>query len=243
MVKPFSIPVAIAAVCALLTVPGVARCADYRAAIAEIPSFASAHGEGILIDLVRAIEQETGDHISVEVYPFARAINHLTSGQADMHIPLIKNDIVAEENLPFLYSSESIGQANFVLYTRKGSGITPANLDGLVLETEGTHIDYFPFKTLPSRGAESSLMKLSMGRIDAFLYADQAADPILKALGLGNVRRQLFKTYEAKILFQKSQGGRALERKVSAAISRLKASGRLQQIIPPLYQTYDDWQP
>ena len=46
-----------------------------------------------------------------------------------------------------------------------------------LIETDVAHTLYFPFDTQPSAYILSSLKKLELGRIDGFIFADDATDP------------------------------------------------------------------
>mgnify|MGYP000052291366 CR=1 FL=1 len=216
---------------------------QYKASLAKLPVHALSKTEGVQVELVKAIEKITGNQITIGVYPFVRSMANVVDERADFHIPLIKNDLTLEEELPYYYSTETIFHVNFVLYTVKGRGVTLNNLSQYKVETDRGHVDYFPFKVNPSNGIIQSLKKLSLGRIDAFIYADTATDPVLKNLGFKNINRSLYKTFEVKIVLPKNAHGKQVDKMLSKAIQELRKNGKLQEIEGPIDQPYDDWQP
>lgn len=223
--------------------PSVVIAEGYKASIAEMPVHAISETEGIQIDLVRAIEKVVGQHISIGVFPFARSMRNVIQGEADFHTPLIKNDITAEAALPYYYSTETIYDVNFVLYTLKGSDVSVENLSRYKIETDRAHVDYFPFRVTPSDKIESSLRRLSAGRIDGYIFADTPTDRVLRSIGLKNIQRQLYRTFDVKIILPKTERGRQVDKLLSEAIRKLKASGQMQKIVGPVDQPYDNWQP
>jgi len=178
---------------------------EYKVVLADLPVFAESADKGISVELIKAIEDVSGNSFAIKVYPFARSMQNVIKGDADFHFPLIKNDQVPEQNLPYSYSTETIFHVNFVLYTRKDSEVNLSNLSNYVVETDRAHIDYFPFKTTSSSAnLNLTLTKLSKGRIDAFIFADSVVDPVLKKLKINNIQRRLYKSFEVKIILAKS---------------------------------------
>ncbi len=79
----------------------------------------------------------------------------------------------------------------------------PNRLADYLIETDVAHTLYFPFDTQPSADILSSLKKLELGRIDGFIFADDATDPLIKANNLQNIQRQLYRRFEVKIVLPK----------------------------------------
>jgi len=216
---------------------------NLRASLAKMPVHALSAEEGIQVNLVKAISAVSGHSISIDVYPFARSIDNVINNRADFHIPLIKNDIIPVDALPYAYSSETIFQVNFVLYTRKTSKVNNKNLSNYKVETDRAHIDYFPFQVFPSNSIEQSLKRLNHGMIDAYIFADTATDPLLLQLGYKNIRRDLYKTFDVKIIISKSEHGKYIDNELSKAIKKLKSTGELKTIEESVNLPYKNWQP
>jgi polar amino acid transport system substrate-binding protein len=216
---------------------------ELRASLAKMPVHALSKSEGIQVDLVNAIAAVSGYDIDIDVYPFARSIDNVISGSADFHIPLIKNEVIPASELPYAYSTETIFQVNFVLYTKKGSEVNKENLANFSIETERAHVDYFPFKLSPSNSIEQSLKRLSLGMIDGYIFADTSTDPLLLKLGYNNISRSLYKVFDVKIVLSKNENGKRIDDILSKSIQTLKANGRLQRIEESVNFPYDNWQP
>ncbi len=216
---------------------------EYRATLAQMPVYAVSETEGVLVDFVKVLENVTGNPIEIKVYPFARSMKNVIEENADFHIPLIKNDIIPEDELSYYYSTETIFHVNFVLYTVKGSGVNVNNLQHYKAETDRAHVGYFPFKITPSNKIKHSLRNLHLGRIDAFIFADTATDGVLKDLGYTNIERSLYKRFDVKIILPKTEHGKQVDRMLSESIGKLRESGKLQEIEGPVDQPYDNWQP
>jgi len=213
-----------------------------KASFAKMPGYAESVNKGILIDFVKAIEKVAGIKIDRVVVPFARSVNNVVTGEADFHLPLIKLPESKSKNLPYDYSTETIFHVNFVLYTNKSKNIAVNNLKGKIVETDRAHIDYFEFPIKPSAGIENSLKKLDAGRIDGFIFADLATDPVLKKLNSKNIKRQLFKRYDVKIILKKGGKGGEIDKLLSVAIAKLRKSGEYDRIMSVLDKPYSDWQ-
>jgi len=213
-----------------------------KASFAKMPGYAESVDKGILIDFVKAIEKVLGTKISRTVVPFARSVNNAVSGEADFHLPLIKLPENKNKNLPYDYSTETIFHVNFVLYTNKKKPVDIKNIKKANIETDRAHIAYFEFPIKPSAGIGNSLKKLTSGRIDGFIFADVATDPVLKQLKLKNIRRELFKRYDVKIILKKGGRGGNIDKKLSEAITKLRKSGEYNKIMSALDKPYDNWQ-
>lgn len=214
-----------------------------RASLAQMPVHAVSKTEGVQVDLINAMSAVSEYKIEIDVFPFARSIGNVINGSADFHIPLIENDIIPVENLPYAYSTKTIFNVNFVLYTRKNSLVNKENLSNYIVETDRAHIDYFPFKTKPSHSIELSLKRLNLGMIDAYLFADSSTDPLLKKLGYKNIERSLYKVFNVKIIIPKGEKGKLIDAILNDTISILEENGQLQQIEGVVDLPYDNWQP
>jgi len=141
------------------------------------------------------------------------------------------------------YSTETIFHVNFVLYTKKGSNISIDKLPGSKVETDIAHTPYFDFPIKGSSNLELSLKKLSTGRIDAFIFADFACDPLVKKNNFINIKRDLFKVYDVKIVLPQNGTGGKTDKFLSDTIARLRANGIYDKIMGALDAEYDNWQP
>jgi polar amino acid transport system substrate-binding protein len=139
----------------------------------------------------------------------------------------------------------------FVLYANKAKPVDPAalkqgNAGDLMVETDLAHVDYLPFKAVGSTSMDQSLQKLSLGRIDAFVFAQPSTDAALKRLALKNVSRQLYGQFVTKIILQKGARGGPLDKAISAGLEKIKANGKWDEIMQQYLQgasKYIEWQP
>ena len=224
-------------------VPFLAGAKEYKASLANMPVYAESADKGVLVDFVKAISKVSGSPIKIEVVPFARSMENVISKQVDFHMPLIMVPNADEKKLNYDHSTETIFHVNFVLYSNKNKPLDLNKLSGLKLETDRAHTQYFPFPIEPSSSLESSLKRVDAGRIDGFIFADFASDPIVKAEKLTNIKRQLYKVFDVKIILPKGGKGGETDKFLTSAISALRKNGEFDKIMGPIDQKYNDWQP
>lgn len=217
--------------------------ADFKASLAKMPVYAESSEKGVLVDFTKALANASGKKINLSVAPFARSMNNVITGKADFHMPLIAVPNIDMSTLDYDYSTETIFHVNFVMYTKKGSNITKGALPKSKVETDLAHVDYFEFKINGSTNIEQSLKKVDTGRIDAFIFADFASDPLVKKNSFKNIQRELFKVYDVKIILPKGGSGGPTDQFLSETIAKLKASGDFQRIMGQIDMAYDNWQP
>jgi polar amino acid transport system substrate-binding protein len=216
---------------------------EYSVTMARMPVYAVSETEGVLVDLVKAMEEVSGNKFDIKLNPFASSVYLVKKGIRDIHLPLIKNDLIKEDDLLFYYSTETQFHVNFVLYSKKGLDIDLNNLSKYNIETDRAHIEYFPFKITPSNSIEKSLEKVHDGKIDAFIFADFATDPLLKEKGYKDIKRELYKSFESKMILAKNAKGRSADLMITKATEKLKASGKFQKIMDKIDLPYNNWQP
>ncbi len=216
---------------------------EYSATLAKMPVYAESTDKGVLIDLVNAIADETGASISIKVDPFARSMHNVISKKSDFHLPLIVAPHIDESTLDYDHSTETIFHVNFVLYTNKGKNINKDNVHNFNVETDRAHTKYFTFEVKPSSNIEGSIRKVDAGRMDAFIFADFASDPLVKKHNLKNINRELFQVFDVKIILPKGGHGGETDKFLSDAIARLRAKGLYDKIMGIIDLPYDNWQP
>ncbi len=213
---------------------------NLKVSLAQMPVYAESTEKGVLVDMAKLISKELGKELELQVVPFIRSLDNAINGTVNFHAPLILNPNIDEKTLKYKHSTETIFHVNFVLYTTKDSKLTKDNLEGKNLETDAAHVQYFPFKVNPSTNLEGSLQKLNAGRIDGFIFADNASDPIIEKLGLTNIRRQLYYRFDVKIILPKNSAGEATDKELSKAIAALRKSGEWDKVMSVLDQPYKD---
>jgi polar amino acid transport system substrate-binding protein len=217
----------------------------YKVALMELPS------TPLYRDLTVAIGEEAGVKLEIQVVPVARAIGLVESRQVDLECPqLVSRNAERLRNLPFDYSTEIIYESAFVLYTNKAKPVDLANLKGgnsrgYVIETDLSNLSSFEFTGSPTTNLEGSLRKVDSGAIDGFIFSQTVGDPIVKRLGLTNIRRQLYDNFPLVYALQKGGRGGPVDRMLTAGLARLRANGRLEKLIGEYARAskYVDWQP
>ena len=220
-----------------------AGAADMKASLAKMPGYAETTDKGVLVDLVKAIAKTSGKDIEIQVVPFNRSIRDVVEGKADFHMPLIKNDIIDLNKLEYTYAKPTLWHVNFVLYTNKNKPIDKSKLKDYKIETDLAHVSYFDFPIKGSTRIDSSLKKVNAGRIDGFIFADFASDPVIKKEGLNNIHRELYKVFDSDIVLPKGEKGKATDVFLTETIEKMRADGSFDKIMSPIDQPYNDWQP
>lgn len=231
-----------AVACLMLAIAGAAMAADktWRVSLAQMPGYAESTEKGVLVDFVKALEKVSGDRIELQVVPFQRSMNDVQERKVDFHMPLIQLPGSGTGTSDFDYSTETIFHVNFVLYSAKGRGVKPENASRFKVETDQAHVAYFDFPIAPSSNLEASLKKVNAGRIDAFIFADMAADPLVAKNGLTDIERQLYKRFSVRVVLPKGEHGGATDQFLSDAIGKLRASGEMERIMGVIDQPYRD---
>lgn len=220
-----------------------AKVPTFNASLAFLPVSAEDEQTGSLVQMLRLWEQATKIRINIGVYPFKRSLKMAIDGKSDFHIPLIKSPFKTADELGFDYSTSSLFPINFVLYSHKKLSLDKNNLAGYHIYTDAAHSNLFDFKILSSFDVRGALRKLDKGRIDGFIYADLETDPLIKAMGLKNIKRQFYRTYQVHAVLAKGKKGGAADKMITKAMKHIKDSGQWDKLRHPDYLIYDDWQP
>lgn len=211
--------------------------------LGEIPGLINADGSGPFVDLVRRIDAiDPNVNIIIHVYPLHRAIYGVVNGQADFALPAVRVDD-PDDKLAYRFSSRSFGLVASVLYTNKDK---PFSVDQLWANPNHYIIEAFPddmpFPVMRSNSINTSLLKLSSGRIDGFVWAQEEADIALRSLNLTNIYRQHFYDHEDVFIIPKGPKGDWIDDYLTRMIDKLKESGELEAIYKAIHLPYDDWQ-
>ncbi|MCK6434953.1 MAG: transporter substrate-binding domain-containing protein [Burkholderiaceae bacterium] len=216
---------------------------NWKVSLAQMPVYAESTDKGVLVDLVKALERASGDKLELQVVPFPRSMSDVQEKKVDFHMPLIQLPGSETGTPKFDYSNETIFHVNFTMYSSKSVDVTPATASKFKVETEQAHVEYFDFPIVASNSIDGSLKKVNAGRIDAFIFADNACDPIIKAGGLSNVKRQLYKRFDVKVVLPKGGRGGAADKWLTVNIGKLRASGEFDKIMGKIDAPYQAWQP
>lgn len=178
-----------------------------------------------MIDFVETLANEADADLLYEIVPFKRSLLSVSAGRADMHVPLLQPDesLVIDEKL--MYSEAALFEVPFYIYMAAGSDVSASLIgtEGIVVETDIAHTHFFPFPIVGSDCLECSLEKLALGRIDAFIYAEDTTERSIEKLGLGLVlRRKYYKTFPVKAVLPRTQCGEILNRKLNEIVPRAR---------------------
>lgn len=222
-----------------------AQAKDLKASLPMLPPLVESKDKGILVDLLKAMAEEyKGGKITWEVFPFKRSMENIEKGKADFHMPQLVNPKISPDKLPFQWSSDIIFKVVFALYSNKNNkDINPKNVNKFKCETELGTMDFFDFKIVGSPDIESSLKKVDLGRLDAWIFAMPESDLALKKLQLKNIKRWEYAKYDVRMVLQKGASGKETDKILSDLIKKLKANGKYQKIMAPILdQKFDPWQ-
>jgi polar amino acid transport system substrate-binding protein len=230
--------------CISLLFAGPVEARDLKGSLAKLPLLAESEEKGLLIDLVKAMDEiYTEGTISIEVYPSRRSLDNLVNGPYDFFMPIVRNENANPSDLPFSFSEYPIFRVIFALYSNKNNKeINPGNAGNFQIETEAPLVDYYGFKANPSVSTESSLKKVDIGRIDGYIMAMPETDGVLKQLNLKNIKRSYFDTFDVPFVVKKGQEGKEVEEILTSLLIQLKENGTYAKIMAPmLNQEFVEW--
>ncbi|MBN2427002.1 MAG: transporter substrate-binding domain-containing protein, partial [Deltaproteobacteria bacterium] len=222
---------------------------DLIASVGIIPPHAEkgedGQPQGGFVEVVKAIDRVyTDGHISIRLFPIARAISNVVNKHSDFFIPYIPNPKVRVETLPFAFTSEAIVKVSFVLYSRADRPALPMNkLGDYKVETLRGAAPHFSFPIGEIDSFRQGIQKVVAGRTDGFIAEQDATDKIIRENKIKNIRRTLYATWDSSIVIPKGPEGREIDRIVSDALLELKRTGELRKITDKIHRPFSDWQP
>ncbi len=194
----------------------------------------------------------TKGKITVGVFPFARSVNNVMTGEADFHIPSIRNPDIDQSKLPYGTVKVPMGKVAFVIYSNSNKIITKKMLTDAIaaggvfpykIDIAAGIENQYPFAGNSANDIITSLRKLAVGRIDGLVWAQEEVDAALKDLKLKNIHRDFWKDFDDVIIIPKGPEGERLDTLLSAVLTTLKADGRLNAIHSKVHHSFDSWQP
>ncbi len=202
--------------------------------------------------LVTAIIEATGNTASIQVMPFARCVYVMENGQADVESTIVElPDQAKWAALKYDYSTATAVKIVFVLYTNTKKSIDAAELKkgnpkAYKIETDSAHVGHFGFTAIPSTNIDGSLKKVDAGSIDGYLFSQGSTDVALKRLGLKNISRQYFDTFNGVFMVAKGGRGGEIDKILSDGLAKIKVSKKYDAILAAYTagaSSYIDWQP
>ncbi len=237
--------------CGLSLTPAYLSAKDLKASIAFIPTLAESPTKGAFVDLVKAIDgvYEEG-RIEINVYPFARSIRNVITGQADFHLPMMRTQHYSSQSHPFRLMDRPMGQVCLILYSHRDVRLTPQEL---YRRREGHPYPYqlrimrgsAQFLDLPIQEVSQvrqGLQMVALKRIDGFIGAQEEGDYVLREMDLKDVYRTRFNCYDDVIILPKTPEGRETELILEHAMDELDRQGRLKKLHGKIHRPYRRWQ-
>ncbi len=219
----------------------------YRGSFARMPLSADIDKNdkvfGAYIDLIRELDRLTNTETEIVVAPFQRSVRNLIRGEADYHIPLIEIPGTNLEELPYAFSTETLFQVAFVLYSNKNNPLDINKLHEYDISTDLAHVDFFPFPVKGTSCLSCAIEMVDRGRLDGFIFAQNEIDPFVRQFNLKNVYRQFYKNFNVKIIIPKGQAGKTIDAYFSKGIKILRQRGEYDKILAPIITPYIEWQP
>ncbi len=220
---------------------------SFMASLAKMPQSAEEDRKGNLtgayVELIRALDRLHNTKTIMEVVPFKRSVRNLVTGKADYHIPLIEIPGGDPKKLPYAFSTVTLFQVSFVLYTNKNIPVEVGDLGKYAIATDLAHTSFFPFPIEGMSCLSCAIKMVNVGRLDGFIFAQNEIDPFIKQFELKNIRRQLYKNFNVKVLIPKGEAGKEVDRHFTEGINTLRAKGEYDALLKPVLAPYIEWQP
>jgi polar amino acid transport system substrate-binding protein len=232
--------------------PGASRPSDRNHLIGHgiiLPGLINERGDGPMMTLVEAVwATQPGLTVSLEALPLERVVDNVINGTADFGFPDVRlpGDVTTQR--AYRWSTQPMGQVSFVLYSRQGAVVTRERIEALrqvrpfPLDIEAPDLEFgFPIRRFTSLG--SALAKVSAGRLDALLWAQEEADDELRRLQLPNVHRDLFSAFDDVLMLPDGPRGGWVDQAWSLGVAALSDNGRLAELYRDVHRPFDPWQP
>jgi polar amino acid transport system substrate-binding protein len=225
---------------------------ELRASLALLPGLVDSAEQGAFVELVKAMDAVYPGRIQIRVYPMARSIQTVIDGEADFHVPILRDPEVPAEQLPYAVADESFGVLANVIYSHVSRKLSRDDIERAL--ARGGEFPYrieatgggglavrYPHK--PNNKIDLALKKLNAGRLDAFIHPQEEADALIEAHRLKHIHRALYSTNYDMIVIAKGEAGSAVNALVSACVRQLRDSGELERMYGRVHRPYSDWQP
>ncbi|MCP4752085.1 MAG: hypothetical protein GY866_14410 [Proteobacteria bacterium] len=196
-----------------------------------LPPVINSDQSGVPADFIRLMDEEykEGRFEIVGVYPFQRSVYNV-GRKTDVHWPSLENP-GSLEKFNIMYSTETFYKVNFVLYSKKGAGVSLKRMSRYKIGTQRGQEGFFPFKTSPQKSLEGGLKMVDAGRLDGFIFSMLETDMALKKTGLKSIDRTLYKKLNVKMILPNNARGRKVDQIISRTMKKLRASGKYEKLM------------
>jgi polar amino acid transport system substrate-binding protein len=227
--------------------------ADLVASLPELPGQIESTEAGPVVELLRAIDDVYREgEIHIGLFPFVRSVRNVELGEADFHLPLLRELGRPPEDGAYRYASEDLGEVQFVLYSHVSDPLTVERIEAarraggefpyVIERMRGvSRLGDFPLRQVSD--LEQALRRVAARRSHGFVMAQEETDRLLRELRLKDVHRAPYAAFGDAIVIAPGPRGDAVDAVLSEAIRSLKRSGRWQQLYQAVHRPYDDWQP
>lgn len=232
----------------MIVPPLYAEDAPIKLATQEYPPYIVQDGnsaKGLTVDIVKEVFSRMKRNISLEFYPWARALAVLESGQVDGLFTIKRTP---ERESTMLFPNESLISQDYVFFVLKNSKITfDGDLSklnevsiGVVDKTSyggkfDTAAKNGEFKKLdPASNNEMTFKKLLAGRVDAVICSRLVGIEFLEQLGgLDKVKvaGPPVETLVSYLVFSRKRDNTQLAAAFDKAISSMKKDGTMAKIL------------
>lgn len=214
-----------------------------------LPGLIDERGGGPMMQLVEAIwATQVGLSVRLEAMPLERVVDNVINGTADFGFPDVRLPGGQDSQRSYRWSTHAMGQVSFVLYSRRGAEVTRQHIESLQrvrpfpLDIEAPDLEFgFPLRRFTS--LRSALSKVSAGRLDALLWAQEEADDELRRLQLPNIHRALYSDFDDVLMLHEGPQGAWLDQAWSQGVAALTASGRQVELYRQVHRPFTPWQP
>lgn len=202
---------------------------------------ASGEFTGLGVEIVRALAKQSGDTVSFQIFPWARAQWMVENNQAQILVGPYKT---AEREAKFSFASRAFYRDDMVFYVKKGSDMrwdgSYSSLHGLKIATVNGWVYGKQFESnRPALKVEmiysltSGLKMLQVNRFDLLASNVRNTETLAKSLGLSNdvvALAPIIDNENGYLAYCKQAACDALRLRFDELFERLRASGELGKL-------------
>ena len=123
---------------------------DLLVSLANIPN----PGFSLFLDEMAKHHKQGG--FEYVTYPFPRSVKNAIKGKTNFHMPLLKNPLIPNKELPYVYSTESFAKVSFVIYSNNKKKLSRDKLNSHIYSVTRTLLN----STIFPQGKEDELKVL-----------------------------------------------------------------------------------
>lgn len=225
---------------------------DLVISIAQLGELAESSEKGFFVDYFKALDEVyTEGKFTIKIYPFMRSLTNVISKTADAHVPIVKDDKINYDTMPFRFATKPMGTVAIVIYSSSNKPITKKMIE------EAKNKRPFPYRIELARGTESmydfpttptsemvgTMEKIKLGRADAYLSAQEEGDVVIRNNKWKWVHRELLEHKDDLIAIPSGPEGSEVDKILSDAITKLDQSGKSKLLREKIHVAYIEWQP